>query len=803
MARAVRIGGWLAVAALVAGCGSSGGPPDAGADPASETADVAVEAADVAVEAVADLPDAADAPSADATAHDVTPREIPEVSFRVDPMIGTGGSGNANPGPCMPHGMVKLSPDTHDEPASIFAYRYDNTRIEGFSHTHFEGPGGSNNGYSQILVVPTVGAVVPGEDHYASAFRHDTEVVKAGYYAVTLDDPGVRAELTAAARCGVHRYTFPASQQANVLLDAGHTRGAAIEGDVHVVGPDVLEGHGTFQINPLVSAMVGDSATGTTGISTVYFHAKFSRAFASSGTWVGGDVHPGQASETGTSVGAYVTFATAAGEVVEVRVGISFVSVEQAKANLADCTAPFDDVRQAAERAWDRLLSRVEIEGGADADSTLFYTSLYHVFLQPADYTEDGRYFLGADGAGKVFDAPDWRYYTDDWCMWDTFRTSHPLFTLLEPEVPSDMIHSLIRTYQEGGWMQKCTWNGTGDSRVMTANPQFCIVADAFVKGFRQYDTQAAWDALYKGAMSDSHNLLEDSLCGYFNQGTPPDYVDHGFVPDECDHDQGASMTLEYAYNDFCIARVAEGMGRADDVAFFDQRSGNWKNVFDATSGFARPKHRSGDWYEPFTPLATAGFCEGTAWQWTWSVQHDICGLVTAMGGRAAFVAKLDELFAKGYYAADNEPDFHVPFLYDFVGAAAKTQKAVADLRKGAYQVAPGGLPGNDDAGATSGWYVLAAMGLYPVTPGDGMYWLTTPAFDRVTLHVDPDRNPGVDFVITAPGASAGKLYIASAKLNGQPLDVPRVKHSDLVAGGSLEFTLSDQPTAWGQGICP
>ena len=296
MVRTVRIGRWVAVAALVVGCGSSGGTsdagPDAGADAPAELGDAATDGTDAAIDVATDLGDAVDA-TPDAEAFDAPPREIPDVSYRVNPMVGTGSSGNANPGPCVPHGMVKLSPDTHDEPATIFAYRYDNTRIEGFSHTHLEGPGGSNNGYSQILVVPTVGLVEPGEENYASAFTHDTEVVQAGYYAVTLADPGIRAELTAAARCGVHRYTFPASQEANVLLDAGHTRGAAIEGEIHVVGNDALEGHGTFQINPLVSAMVGDSADGTTGVSTVYFHAKFSRPFSLSGTWAAGEVHAG------------------------------------------------------------------------------------------------------------------------------------------------------------------------------------------------------------------------------------------------------------------------------------------------------------------------------------------------------------------------------------------------------------------------------------------------------------------------------------------------------------------------------
>jgi predicted alpha-1,2-mannosidase len=698
--------------------------------------------------------------------------------------------------------MVKLSPDTDDGPGTVEAYEWDNARIEGFSHTHLEGPGGSNNGYSQVLVTAAVGEVKP--DAYASKFQHETETAKAGYYAVTLDDPGVRAEVTATRLCGVHRYTFPATKEARILIDPSHVRGEPLEARAEVVGTDTVRGYSVHTVAPIIAAGVGDFATGTTGTSKAYFHARFSRPFAAAGTWKAGKLQPGVAADQGARVGAYATFETAAGEAIEVRVGLSFVSEEQAAKNLdAECGGrTFEEVREAAAAAWDRLLSRVEVEGADEDGLTVFYTALYRNFMQPADYTEDGRFFCGSDGFGKVLEAPDWRYYTDDWCHWDTFRTTHPLVNLLEPEAPSDMVRSLVVMYEQGGWMPKCPWNATGDARNMTGNPQFSIVADAWQKGFRAFDPDVAWAALKKGSMDDSPNILEEGGCGYLGQGTPPDYVDLGFVSRECDSSQSGSLTLEHAFADACVARFAGQTGRTDDAAFFSARSGNWKNVFDPALGLAHPKNRDGSWVEPFDTLMWGGgFTEATSWQYTWHVQQDLCGLAEAMGGTAAAVAKLDEFFARGYYAADNEPDFHAPFLYDVWGEPARTQELVAELRTAHFGIGPADLPGNDDAGATSGWYALAAIGLYPIAPGvDTWYWLTTPAFDKVTIHIDPDRKPGVAFVIEAPGAAAGKRFIRSATLNGKALDAPRVSHEDVVAGGRLVLELGDEASEWGRG---
>jgi len=727
-------------------------------------------------------------------------RPAVDLTRYVDPLIGTRGEGNAVPGPCVPHGMVKLSPDTDAEEGSIDAYDFDHGRIEGFSHTHLEGPGGSHNGYSQVLLMPRVGAVRTVRQEYASPFDHATEVVSPGYYSVVLADSGIQAELSATRRCGVHRYTFPAAMDAHVLVDLAHTRGEPVGGHVEVVGADTVRGRAVHQVNPLVAWAVGDYAPGTTGVSTVYFVVRASRKADSFGTWADGVVAQGVRVADGEKTGAYLSFATKEGEVITFRVGVSFISEDEAeKAMAAECDRPFEAVRAEAVALWNRLLSRVEIEGGTEDDKRIFYTALYHSFMQPADYTEGDRFWSGADGFGKVVQPDGWRYYTDDWCMWDTFRTTHPLIALLEPEVVNDMVRSLVHTYEASGWMQKCTWNATGDSRVMTGNPQFCVVADAVAKGLATRDLDLAFKAMEKGANEDEPHPLSEGACGYVNRGTPKDYVDLGYVSYECDRSQSASMTLEYAYADACVAVVAEAIG-GEAADFYRKRSLNWRNVFDPSVGMARVRLRNGSWLEPFDPTAEVGFTEANSWQYTWSVQQDVCGLVAAMGGREAFSGKLEEFFSGKFFTISNEPDFHAPWLFDFVGKPSRTAAVVAETRQGAFGKGPDGLPGNDDAGATSAFYVFAAMGLYPVTPGDNWYYLNTPAFDRIPIHLKGKKT----FVIEAPGASTGLLYPRAVRLNGRALAEPRVRYEDVVKGGVLEFELADRPDdSWAHALCP
>ncbi len=723
------------------------------------------------------------------------PTVLPDLSPKVDPFIGTKGYGNTVPGAMIPRGMVKLSPDTNGGTGTIDAYDWDHTRIEGFTHTHLEGPGGSNNGYSQILVAAMTGAVATTPAQWSSAYGHDAEEASPGYYAVTLQDYGIRAELTATAQCGVHRYTFPASDQARLVVDTTYNRGQSLDGELTLVSDTVVEGFGKYQVNPLVAMGLDDTAPGT-GEATVYLSLKVSRPFlATSATF-----------PTQTAVGAHLDFVTAAGDAIEVRVGISYLSVEQARKNReSQCEGrTFEAIRQAAVDAWNRKLYRVEVTGGTADQQTVFYTALYHTWMQPSDYTEDGKFFSGWDLVGREVVADGWRYLSDDWCGWDTGRVTHPLHALLDPESRSDLVRSYLQSYLDQGWLAKASWNALGDSRCMTANFHYCAIADAYVKGFRDYDADRVWEGLDKGSRQDSENALQEGLCGYLGQGTPPDYVDLGFVSTQCDYLQGASMTLEYATNDACVANFADASGRAQDAAFYRQRAGNWKNQWDASTGFPRPRNRDGTWVSPFDPGQwDAGFCEADAWIYLWSVQHDVCGLVQALGGAAGFESKLDEFFTGGHFDVTNEPDYHAPFLYAYVGQAAKSQTLVRDILAQSYFNGPDGMPGNDDAGATSAWIAFAMLGLYPVMPSGDGYVLASPVFEKAVVHLDPERQQGVDLVIEAPGASDANRYVQSATWDDQPLDRPYLTWEQVRRGGTLRMVMGPAASTWGAALCP
>ena len=717
----------------------------------------------------------------------------------VDPFIGTEGEGNVVPGPSLPHAMVKLSPDTNVDPGSVDAYEYGDDKIQGFSHTHLEGPGGSNNGYSHILLMPATGELHTSEEGYASTFSHAEEEAAPGYYRVRLADYDILAELTSTARCGFHRYTFPDAGDARILIDLGHTRGLSLDGDLEVVGDRVVRGSGTYSMHPLIALATG-AGPGSTARMQVYFHAEFDRPFTSFGTWQGSDTRIGERRATGKDAGAWLGYATARGEEVQVKVGISFIGVDQAEENLAREIPGWDldRIRREASDAWNERLGRMEVAGGTEQQRTLFYTALYHSLLQPADYTEYGRFWSGADGSGEVFPADRFRFFSDDWCVWDTFRTTHPLQALLEPELRSDIVQSFLHLYRQGGWLPKCTWQATGYSRVMIGNHAVSVILDAYVRGVRGFDAETAYEAMRKSAVEDNENPFSRIACGYLNLGTPPDYLALGYVPQECDPTQAVSMTLEYAYNDWCVARMAGALGKTEDRDIFLDRAGNFANHWNAASGFMQPRSRNGEWVTPFDPESGTGFCEADSWKYTWFVPHDPAGLIRLMGGPEAFIRKLDAFFNGGHYDPSNEPDFHVPYLYGYAGAPHKTQHRVRELLETAFAAAPSGLPGNDDSGATSSWYALSAMGLYPVCPGDPVYILGSPLFPRVELRTETENGEESRFVIEARNTSGENLYVQSAVLNGSPLERAWLRYREIAEGGRLVLEMGARPSAWG-----
>lgn len=719
----------------------------------------------------------------------------------VDPLIGSKGAGNVIPGALLPHGMLKLSPDTNAEAGSIDGYEYSHNKIDGFSHTHLEGPGGGSMGYSQILLMPGVGEIKIDKEDYASGYSHETEEASPGYYAVDLSDSSVRVELTAGARAGIHRYTFPASVKSHVLLDLGYSRGDSLGGLVEFVDGSTIRGFGEYDVHPMVSMLL-NSDEASVGRSKVYFHAEFSKPTESHGTWKKGaepEMTADSALEEGSRIGAWVQFETEADEQVEVRIGISFIDAEQAKKNLKKDIgdADFGKIRERARRTWNSLLNRIQVEGGSEADRSIFYTALYHSLIQPSNYTEaGGSFFSAADGLGEVGTATDWQYFTDDWCMWDTFRTSHPLGTLIEPEIRSDIISSMLHWYQQGGWLPKCSWHATGYSRVMIANPAVSIIADAYVKGLDDFDVELAYQAARKSLMEDNENMGSSFMCGYFNLGVPDFYIDQGYVPSECDPSQSVSMTLEYAYNDWCLARMAAGLGKTEDEDYFMKRSQNFRKHWNPEHGFMQGKKEDGSWVEPFDPESMEDFndfCEASSWIYSWFVPHAVDDMLELMGGSGPFEDRLDDYFETGKHDVTNQPGFHVPYLYNWTGAPHKTQSRIRSLLDDHFDTSEGGLPGNDDSGSMSAWYILNAIGLYPVAPGDAVYQISTPIFDRVVIQLHPEFYQGESFTIETEGLDSGGIYIQSLELNGKTLNKLQITHQEITTGGTLKLKVGKQ----------
>jgi predicted alpha-1,2-mannosidase len=736
------------------------------------------------------------------TAEVVEPPPLQSLTGYVDPFIGTRGPGNVIPGPGLPHGMVKLSPDTLESRGSIDAYEWSTPFIEGFSHTHLEGPGGSGNGYSEILLVPIAGELRTAREQYASRYSHDNESASPGYYQVFLENPQVNVELTATHRAGFHRYTLPAGFQGYLLVDIGHTRGQSEGGEASVVDNHTLEGFGDYNMHPLLLAAT-PFIGGRQGDRRVYFSMWFSRPLDDTLMWNEGASPEPATTLSGKGLGVAIPLLSQdlpQQANLEVHVGISYISVQQARLNrqqeIADHT--FEEIRGKARDAWNVVLNRIHVDGGTDDDKVRLYTALYHSLTQPVDFTEDGHFWIGFSGEGKVKEADGFRYHSDDWCIWDTFRTTHPLQLLIDPDRVADKMQSYVEMYKDGGWIPKCPWHATGYSRVMIGNHSICVLADAVAKGFRGFDTDTALEGAVKLAEEDEYSEVTMGVLGMFNYGTLPSYRTKGYVPLEEDETQAVSMTLEYAYGDWCLAQLADGLGKPSLASGYRQRSRSYIHHWDDETQFMRPKLANGQWLTPFDPDAGTGFCEADAWIYLWFVPHDPYGLIDLFGGNEPFLSKLDRFFEDGHFDPTNEPDFHAPFFYNYAGEPWKAQKWADQAMASTFSTQPDGLPGNDDAGATSAWFVFYAMGLYPFAPGETRYTITTPLFDELTLYLG-EHHSGRRLVVRANGVSQGKRYIQSATWNGQPLNTPWIDHFQLVQGGLLEFVVDDQPGDWGK----
>jgi predicted alpha-1,2-mannosidase len=696
----------------------------------------------------------------------------------------------------VPHGMARLYPIT--TPGITDRYLAD--KIYGF-------PAGP------ATLMASVGDVHPTPAAFASDFDHDFEVSTPYYYEADLSTWGIRAELTATHQAAYYRFTFPASPHSHLSLSLRNGPELAVIGNNAIEGSTRAGGRGGRTEEP--------------GPETrEYFYIEFSRPFSSFQTWNNGDfAHDSKV--TGNQIGFVSDFPSTAGEAVEARVGLSYISADQARHNL-EREIPawnFEQVKANTRAIWNSALGAIGAVGGTEKQRTIFYTALYRSLGRMTDITEDGKYFSGYDH--RVHDAEGHDFYVDDG-LWDTFRCLHPLQILLNPRQQEDVVRSYLRMYEQSGWLPSFP-SVAGARAVMIGHHSASFILDMYQKGYRDFNVEEAYQAVRKSVTEATmipwaNGPLTSLDRVYFDKGFFPALAvgEKETVPEVgVERRQAVSVTLENSYDAWCVAQLAKALGKDSDAAYFTKLAHNYQNVFNPAIDFMAPKSADGNWVEPFDPKLGGGqggrdyTTEVDSWLYTFSVQHDVAGLIDLFGGRPAFNAKLDQLFVEQYgtskykflgqfpdatglvglYAQGNEPSFHIPYLYDFSGQPWKTQRRVRQLMDVWYGDGPHGIPGDDDGGATSSWYVMSAIGFYPVCPGSPVYEIGSPIFEKTTIRL----GNGKDFTIIAHHVSAQNKYIQSAQLNGKPLNKPWFSQSDLANGGTLILEMAPNPNMqWG-----
>ncbi|NHI05232.1 alpha-1,2-mannosidase [Streptomyces sp. KO7888] len=722
----------------------------------------------------------------------------------VNPFIGTENEGNTYPGAAVPFGMVQFSPDTGHNTG----YDHSDTHIRGFSLVHLSGVGCGLGG--DLPVLPTTGDVTETDyAKYAASFSHDDEEASPGYYRVGLDS-GVDAELTATERTGVQRYTFPATDKANVLLNAGQSLHRNISAEVEVLDSRTVR-----------TAITGSGFCQDTKPYTVYTITRFDRPFASYGTWDDGTVTAG--SKTGGD-GAYVRFDTTKDRTVEATTALSYVDARGAARNLrAEGGHSFDHVRRGAQRTWEKRLDDVRVRGGDDTLRRTFYSSLYRSFLAPNVGSDvDGRY-TGWDQ--EIHRAKGFTYY-QNWSLWDTYRTQSQLLSLLAPREARDMAISVIKIDEESGWLPKWGY-GTVETNIMTGDPVTPFLTNAYQQGLLHGWEEKAYRALKKNAdgvpPTDSPAVGREANREYLADGFAPYLKGRPHAkPGDSDYDHGASATLEYALSDAMLSRMARDLGHDADAERYAERAQSYRNVFDPSTGFFRARDAEGAFTGPADPAQSEGFHEGTSWQYQWLVPQDLPGMIDLIGGTEAANERLDSFFAYDrlladpartarevwvngpydYYNADkynpqNEPDLIAPYTYLSTGQPWKTTDVVhAALTL--FTDTPTGMTGNDDLGTMSAWNVLSSIGIFPIQPGYDTWGLSTPVFDRVDLTLDRRYYPRGALTITAPGTSDTDRYVQSARADGSAYARTWLTTDALRSVRSLAFTVGPQPSGWG-----
>ena len=735
----------------------------------------------------------------------------------VNPLIGTQKMGHTYPGATVPFGSVQLSPDTDEQPINISGkynkdtykycagYQYDDREIVGFSHTHFSGTGHSDLG--DFLVMPTVGELqlTPGEkgdprSGFRSAFSHASEVAEADYYKVLLEDDNILAEMTATTRVGFHQYTFPKSDNAHIILDLMH--GIYNYDDKNVWTFVRVENHHT---------VVGYRQTnGWARTRTVYFAMEFSKPFASygfknfakeeyRGFWRKFDQSKNFPEMAGKQLRAYFDFKTDKNEKIKVKFALSPVSTAGAMKNL-ESEIPhweFERTKREGQAAWNRELGKIAVTTIDKGEMTNFYTAMYHAFISPTAYMDvDGQY-KGLDQ--NLHQANGFTNYTT-FSLWDTYRALHPFFNIVQPKRNRDMVESMMAHYDQSTEHMLPVWSHyANENWCMIGYHSVAVLSDAIVKGnLLGVEANRALDASVQTARTKYYDGLEY-------------YMKLGYVPED-KNSSSVSKTLEYAYDDWAIAQAAQKLNRKDIYKEFIKRSENWKNVYDSSTGYMRPKMSDGKWGANFDPLKTEGqgFIEGNSWNYSLYVPHDPDTMIKMMGGKKKFAEHLDELFTMhlpdsffaeteditrdgiiGGYVHGNEPSHHVAYLYNWTDDAWKTQERVRMILKNQYHPAPDGLGGNDDCGQMSAWYLFSVLGFYPVAPGSDQYQLGSPVVKTAVLRLEN----GKTLTIEAKDQNDKNIYVKKVVVNGQTLKRNYLTHTEIMNGGKIVFQMDDKPS--------
>lgn len=725
------------------------------------------------------------------------------VTEYVNPFIGTANFGATHPGAQFPHGMASVVPFNvafkageenkfeKDEAWNSRSYIYENKYLTGFSHVNLSGVGCPDLG--SILLMPTSGKLAFDAENYGSTYHNES--ASPGYYRTTLDKYNIDVEVSSTLRTGISRYTFPKGQS-HILLNLGLGLTNETGGMLKVVSNNEVEGF----------KMLGTFCYNSEDVRPVYFVAKLSKVAKSVGAWKKMPKYKNVEAEwigyndsykpyknyhqeiAGDDIGAYFSFDTSEQEQIEVKVGISYVSIENARANLkAEQTDfSFEQTREKSKQKWQELLERIQLKG-TDNNKTLFYTALYHALIHPNIIQDsNGDYpLMGQHGIGNNKTKNRYSVYS----LWDTHRNLHPLLSLVYPEIQSQMVNSMVDMAKESGWLPK--WELLGmETEVMVGDPATAVIADTYLRGIRDFDVDSAYHYAKKSALKTENNLLRPEN---------KQYIELGYVPIDGEDKWGGtvSTSLEYYIADWNLAMLAKELGHNTDYQQFHQRSLEYKKLFDASTGMLRPKHSDGKWFSPYDPQLgrnfepAPGYIEGNAWNYRFYVPHDIKGLIQLIGGTDNFSEQLELTFTSGNFDMANEPDITYPFLFNYVkGQEWRSQKKVAELINRHFKNTPEGIPGNDDAGTLSAWLVFSMMGIYPLAPGDMNYALIAPYFDKVTITLNQDYYSGEELVLKTIKEDKQAKFISDISFDNKKINSYFINHQQLVNGGELIFLL-------------